>query len=154
MLSVWPFRNRSLRHRTFGRLKSVRSGRYWHARVDAPFARRPIDVHISAGKSGPTAEQELLFLRLREQYPTLVASALRAVHHEYRRVRAAQPHLRWPAAEDLATLEDLAPLGGIWLDDHDGRQFMLSFDHRDDKDHAFHVFFDGDRVKSVASERE
>jgi len=153
MLPVWPFSKRSIRHRTFGRMKSVRNGKYWRARVALAPSVTPVDVQISAGQHGPTADQEGLFLRLTAHYPSVVNRALQAVHTEYQRVRSSQPQLKWPAAEDLSALAILAPLNSIWLDDHRGEQFMLSFGHRHDKDHAFHVFFEGDRVKSVASER-
>ena len=153
MLPVWPFRSRSIRHRTFGTLRPVRNGNYWRARVPLPHARRPVDLHISAGRGGPTAEQERLFLDLSGRYPAVYASALAAVHGEYQRVRRVHAHLRWPAADAAADLEHLTPLEQIWLDDDRGERFVLSFAHRDDRDHSFHVFFEGDRVQSVASER-
>jgi hypothetical protein len=153
-MPVWPFLSRSIRHRTFGRLKSVRNGKYWHARVAVAQVSKPVELHISADKSGPSAAQEGLFLRLASQYPAVFNTALQAVHREYQRVRLNQPQLKWPAAEELADLEYLTPLDRIWLDDHGGRQFVFTFNHRSDKEHSFHVFFDGDRVKSVASERE
>ena len=154
MLSVWPFSSRSIRHRTFGKLKSVRNGKFWRAQVSLTQSRKPVELHISAGNTGPTPEQEGLFLRLAEQYPTVLGTALKAVHQEYQRVRLNKPQLKWPAAEELADLEYLTPLDRIWLDDHGGQQFVFSFNHRDDKEHSFHVFFEGGRVKSVASERE
>ena len=153
-MPVWPFSSRTLRHRTFGRLKSVRSGKYWHARVAMATARMPVEFHISAGAAGPTAEQEGLFLRLAEKYPSVLETALQAVHQEYQRVCQTQPHRRWPAADSHTDLEHLTPLDRIWLDDHGGRQFVISFNHRSDKDHSFHVFFEGDRIRSVASERD
>lgn len=153
MLPVWPFSTRSIRHRTFGKLKPIRNGKYWRARIALPQSVKPVDVQINAGQSGPTADQEGLFLRLAAQYPSVFSSALQAVHTEYQRVRLSQPQLKWPAAEDLSALEYLTPLDSIWLDDHLGEQFVFSFGHRHDKDHSFHVFFEGGRVKSVASER-
>lgn len=154
MLPVWPFRSRSLRHRTFGTLKPIRNGGFWRSRMPLPQAPAPVDVHISAGSEGPTDQQESLFLKLSEQYPTVYRSALEAVHTEYNRVRQLQPQLKWPTAGDIAELEKLTPLNHIWLDDHAGRQFVLSFGHSEDKEHSFHVFFKDGKLASVASERD
>jgi hypothetical protein len=118
-----------------------------------PHTTSPVDVHISAGTGGPTVEQESLFIKLAQQYPKVYESALKAVYGEYHRVRQLQPQLKWPTAADLADLERLTPLDHIWLDDHAGRQFVLSFGHSEDKEHSFHVFFKDGKLASVASER-
>lgn len=153
MLPVWPFRNRSVRHRTFGAIRRIRNGQFWRGRVPLPSVGKPVELHISAGKAGPTAEQESLFLRLTQQYPQFYRSALGAVHAEYQRVHNLQPQLKWPTPTDIHHLERLTPLDRIWLDDAPGRQFVLSFGHSRDKEHAFHVFFKDEKLASVASER-
>jgi hypothetical protein len=153
MLPVWPFQSRSLRHRTFGTLKSIRNGKFWRSRMPLPQAKEPVDVHISAGKEGPTDQQESLFLKLSEHYPKVYRKALEAVHKEYNRVRQLQPQLKWPTAADISDLEHLTPLDHIWLDDHAGRDFVFSFVHSKDKEHSFHVFFKDGKLASVASER-
>ena len=153
-MPVWPFSPRSIRHRTFGTLKPVRNGKFLRARIPCPRGgQKPVELHITAGEAGPTAEQESLFLSLRQQYPSLYTDALRAVHGEYQRVRQVQPNLEWPTAGDVGELEPLTPLDRIWLDDASGKQFVLSFNHARDKEHSFHVFFKDGKVRSVASER-
>ena len=154
MLPVWPFRNRSLRHRTFGRLRTVRNGKFWRARLPFQPAGRKVEVHISrAAGEGPTDAQEKLFLRLASEYPAVMETALAALHSEYERVTHAQPHLRWPKASGPRDLLHLAPLDRIWLDDGHGHRFVLSFQHDADKEHSFHVFFRNWGLESVASER-
>jgi hypothetical protein len=155
-MPVWPFRSRSIRHRTFGTLKPIRNGKYWRSRLPLPHpaGEKRVAVHISAaGRPGPTVEQESLFLRLSQQYPNVYQTALHAVHGEYLRVSQLQPQLKWPSAADIAAMEALTPLDHIWLDDHAGRDFVLSFGHSSDKEHSFHVFFKDGKLASVASER-
>jgi hypothetical protein len=153
MLPVWPFRSRSIRHRTFGMLKPIRNGHFWRGRMPLPHAAKSVELHISGGSDGPTPEQESLFLRLAGEYPAVYETALRAVHQEYQRVLRQQPQLKWPAAADARDLEHLTPLDRIWFDDAPGRQFVLSFAHSRDEEHAFYVFFKDGKFTSVASER-
>ena len=40
----------------------------------------------------------------------------------------------------------------VWLDDDSGHKFVLSFKHRKDKDHEFHVFFKNGKLEGVAAE--
>lgn len=154
MLPVWPFRSRAIRHRTFGTLKPVRNGKFWHARVPCPRGgRHPLSVQITAHPGGPSEAQEHLFLRLRQSYANVFDSALRAVHDEYRRLQSQQPYRDWPGIDNPGDLERVTPLEQIWLDDVGGRQFVLSFQHKHDREHSFHVFFADGKLRSVASER-
>lgn len=155
MLAVWPFKRRSIRHRTFGTLRPVRNGQFWQAKLplEPRPAASPVEVQISAGADGPTEAQENLYLQLAKHYPKILAVALKAVHREYQRVVAAQPQLKWPQARGAADLRRLTPLGRVWLDDAHGHKFVLSFAHDHDKEHEFHVFFRNWKLESVASER-
>ena len=152
MLAVWPFKRRSLSHRTFGRLRPVRNGRFWRARLPFRPTNSPVDVHI-AGEHGPTEAQEQLYLRLADRFPNVLTVALDALHREYERVIHAQPQLKWQRVSAPPDLLRLVPLHGIWLDDGHGHKFVLSFRHGQDKDQEFHVFFRNWNLESVASER-
>ena len=153
MLPLWPFQRRSIRHRTFGKLRPVRNGNFWQGRLALQPNAEDVELHISAGEAGPSAAQEKLYLQLAKHYPKLMDVALAALHGEYQRVTAAQPQLKWPPAHDVETLRRLTPLGRVWLDDAHGHKFVLSFDHGHDKEHEFHVFFKNWKLESVASER-
>src|SRR4051794_21406976 len=96
MLPVWPFTRRSIRHRTFGKLRPIRNGRFWRARVPIQPDGGAVEVRI-AGADGPTDAQERLYLQLATHYPKVLKVALGAVHREYQRLTAAQPQLKWPA---------------------------------------------------------
>ena len=151
MLTLWPF-SRRIRHRTFGDLRPARNGQFWRARVPLAPAGRPVEVHIS-GADGPTEAQEKLYLQLTAHLPKVLKVALNAVHREYHRVTAAQPQLKWPRVSAPQDLLRLVPLHGIWLDDGNGHKFVLSFQHKADKDQEFHVFFKNWKLESVSAER-
>lgn len=155
-MPVWPFKRRSIRHRTFGRMRPARGGRFWQARVPFQPAGREVEIHITAAQpsgAGPTEAQEHLYRQLAHHYPSILRVALVALHREYKRVMVAQPQLHWPAAAGPHDLLHLAPLDRIWIDDTHGHRFVLSFQHRKDKEHEFHVFFRNWKLESVASER-
>lgn len=153
MFSLWPFNRRSIRHRTFGKLRPTRNGNFWQGRLPLQPDAQDVELHISAGEAGPSAAQEELYRQLARHYPKLMAVALKALHGEYQRVTAAQPQLKCPPARDVESLRRLTALGRVWLDDAHGQEFVLSFDHGHDKAHAFHVFFKNWKLESVASER-
>ena len=152
MLPVWPFNRRSIRHRTFGRLRPTRKGKFWRTRMAMPHAGRDVEVHIN-GEQGPTDAQEKLYLQIAQHYPKVMKAALGALHREYQRVTVAQPQLKWPLAEAPQDLLRLVPLNGIWLDDGHGHKFVLSFQHEHDKEQEFHVFFKNWKLESVTAER-
>jgi hypothetical protein len=141
---------RSISHKTFGKLKPVREGTYWRARVDFRPVGHPVFVAV---RGKPCDGMASMFEQISAKYATLQPKVLALLHKECETGRRGRPDLSWPACATPADLARTAPLDEIWLEDAAANRFMLSYRSAADKEHHIHLFFKNGKLESVASER-
>ena len=144
------FFTRSILHKTFGKLKPVREGTYWRAKVEFGALGHPVFVAV---RGKPCDEMARMFEQITAKYATLQPKVLQLLHRECETGRKGRPDLAWPTAGAPTDLLRTVPLDEIWLEDAAAKRFMLSYRSTADKDHHIHMFFKNGKLESVASER-
>jgi hypothetical protein len=144
------FFSRSIQHKTFGKLKPVREGTYYRAKVDFTPVGHPVYVAV---RGKPCDGMAKMFEQIATKYATLQAKVLQLLHRECETGRKGRPDLAWPSAAAPTDLLRSAPLEEIWLEDAAAKRFMFSYRSTADKDHHIHMFFKNGKLESVASER-